>query len=43
MTRAEIASTEDRPMQKITTFLWFNTEAEEAAKFDLSINLPEAL
>ena len=24
-------------MQKITTFLWFNTEAEEAAKFYVSI------
>jgi len=28
---------EDGPMQKITTFLWFNGQAEEAARFYVSI------
>ena len=29
--------TKDHPMQKITPFLWFNDQAEEAAKFWNSI------
>src|SRR3954464_11066405 len=30
-------STEDAPMQKITPFLWFDTQAEEAANYYVSL------
>jgi predicted 3-demethylubiquinone-9 3-methyltransferase (glyoxalase superfamily) len=33
----DIGSTEDTPVQKITPFLWFDTQAEEAANFYVSL------